>query len=449
MSLDRPNIVMFHCDDIGQHLGCYGAGVRTPNIDQLAHEGVRFENAFCTAPQCSPSRGSLLTGRYPHNNGLMGLTNVGGWSLNADERALPQYLAEVGYHTVRYGQQHVGDDERLGFESVHKAIEFSEGGSEGFPWWPALGVAETFEETFADELTGNQPFYAHIGTSEPHQPYRHQWVLEAAYDEYDAEDVAIPDFLPDTKGVRQDIAELNACISGTVDPAVGQIRQTLLDRDVLDDTLFIFIADHGIDMPRGKGMCYRPGIEIPLVMRHPDLPSGVHNDLVSNVDVLPTLIDLLGIDVRPPHPLDGQSFAGLFGDFKYEPRSKIFAEITWHGQYNPIRSVRTTEYAYHRTFTNTPLVYMPYWESRAAKELALEYYGTRRPMEQLYDLNVDPLERENLAPSNTYADGEGDVESAACPDVLADMRETLYDRLTADGDPILNGPVALPQRIGW
>jgi len=392
-----------------------------------------------------------MTGRLPHNNGMMGLTNIGNWRLNDDERALPTYLSDAGYHTVRYAQQHVGDDERLGFDSVHNGVEFSEGEWDGFPWWPALTAAETFEDTYESELGDDQPFFAYVGFSEPHQPYRHQWVPDEAYEAQDPEAVTVPDFLPDTEGVREDIAELNACVEGAVDPAFGQIRETLEAHGVLDDTLIMFTADHGIDMPRAKGMCYRAGIEIPLIFRHPALEPAVFDDLVSNVDVLPTLLDLLGVDATHPNPLDGQSAAGLMSDadVAYEPRDRLFAEFSWHTDYNPIRTIRTEAYAYHRTFTNTPLVYMPYHDSRAASELRSEYYTQKRPMEQLYDLREDPLERSNLAPSNTYDDGEGDLENAERPEVLADLREQLHEKLSADGDPILDGPIELPSHSGW
>ena len=447
MTLDHPNIVLIHCHDLGQHLGCYGADVETPAIDRLADEGVRFENAFCTAPQCSPARGSLLTGRMPHNNGLMGLSHRG-WSLHDDEYALPQYLRDAGYQTVEYGIQHAGNSERLGFEKRYPVLVFDD--DFGKPWWPALGVAERFEETFEAELARSEPFYAHIGFAEPHQPYRHPWVPEGAYDEYSADAVEVPDFLPDTHAVRKDISELNAVVSGTVDPAVKRIREVLADREVLSDTLVVFTSDHGLDLPRGKGMCYRAGTNVPLLFRHPDFESAECEDLVSHVDVLPTLLDLLDLDAEQPKPLDGRSVAGSLGvDEPYERRDRVFTEITWHGRYNPIRSIRTETAAYHRSFTESPLVYMPYLQGRSARELFQKYYVPDRPMEQLYDLESDPLETENLAPGNSFNDGEGNLEDADTPDLLVEMRDILRTKLEADDDPLLDGPIPIPGQSGW
>lgn len=116
----RPNVLLIHSHDTGCHLGCYGRDVRTPNIDGLAERGARFENYFCTAPQCSPSRGSIVTGRYPQRNGLLGLAHLG-WSLNHDEVALPAYLADEGYDTHVFGVQHAheGDAHELGYDHVH------------------------------------------------------------------------------------------------------------------------------------------------------------------------------------------------------------------------------------------------------------------------------------------------------------------------------------------
>ncbi|MFO7947323.1 MAG: sulfatase-like hydrolase/transferase, partial [Armatimonadota bacterium] len=104
---NRPNIVKIIVHDIGQHIGCYGAGVDTPNMDRLAGDGVSFDQYACTAAQCSPSRGSIMTGRYPHQNGLMGLAHIG-WEFHPGEKTLPMYMNEAGYETHLFGHQPPG-----------------------------------------------------------------------------------------------------------------------------------------------------------------------------------------------------------------------------------------------------------------------------------------------------------------------------------------------------
>ena len=101
----RPNIIHLISHDMGRYLGCYGHRVATPNYDRIAAMGTRFENCFCTAAQCSPSRGSIMTGLYPHNNGLIGLSHIG-WSINDGVRRLPEYLNELGYETCLIGGHH-------------------------------------------------------------------------------------------------------------------------------------------------------------------------------------------------------------------------------------------------------------------------------------------------------------------------------------------------------
>lgn len=437
-SSDRQNVVLINCHDLGQHLGCYGRDVHTPNLDEMAESGTRFENYFCTAPQCSPSRGSIMTGRHPHQNGLMGLAHLG-WSLDDSETTLPQYLADAGYETHLFGLQHEGDPDRLGYDTVHDGSD------------SAHRVAERFERDVG-ELTGDEPFFASVGFYEPHRDYEQDWIPDAAYDRYDPDEVEPLPWLPDHQGIRNDIAALNAMITEVVDPAVGSILDTLDREGLTDDTIVVFTTDHGLAMPRAKGTCYDAGMETALLIRDPDRDAEgeVVDELLSNVDLLPTILDM--VDVERPESIEGRSFRPLVEGGAYESRDRVFAEMTWHDRYNPIRAIRTDRFKYVRNFADLPRVYLPVdvFGSDAGRAVREEYYVAFRSVEEFYDLRADPHEQHNLAPERRIFEDEPE-DLGMEPDVEAAFRRLrgeLREWLERTDDSLLDGPVQIP-RTEW
>ena len=195
---------------MGQHLGCYGAEVRTPNLDRFAKDALRFENNFCTAPQCCPSRAALWTGRYPHSNGVVGLTH-GGFEnhLHPGERHLAQILADQGYDTHLFGTQHVSPDaKRLGFKTDHGGFFRHE--------------VEPFAAEFIKEYPiGADPLFLQVALFEPHRPYPHQGV-----EPLNQADVPILPYLPDIPEVREDLTEFEASCCAA-DIAFGTILNAL------------------------------------------------------------------------------------------------------------------------------------------------------------------------------------------------------------------------------
>ncbi|MGI5818611.1 MAG: sulfatase [Armatimonadota bacterium] len=410
---DRPNIVQIIAHDLGTHLGCYGAGLRTPQIDRLAAEGVCFTDHHCTAAQCSPARGSITTGLYPHNNGLVGLT--WGWELHDDLVCMPERLRRAGYSTHLFGVQHEtgGGISRLGYETRESAAT------------SALPLADELSQWLrARSSSGEErPFFVSMGTSEPHRPYHRE-----GYRDDDPADVTPLPWLPDRPAIRHDIAGLNGLVYA-LDEAVGVVRQAVEDSGLADNTLLIVTCDHGIAMPRAKCTCYDPGTRTALIMRLPGRwdDGAVHDELLTNCDLMPTLMELVGEPVA--EPIDGRSFLGLLDGADYEPREQIFTEMTYHGMYNPMRCVRTKTHKYIRNLAELPLVYMPVdiWEAPAGQEMAGEYYSRARPREELYDLQADPWEQENLA-------GE-----AGCEDLLCELSGRVDAWMEASGDPLLRG----------
>jgi N-sulfoglucosamine sulfohydrolase len=411
----RLNILQIICHDIGHHVGCLGAGLSTPAIDGLAADGVLFDTYCCSAAQCSPSRGSIMTGLYPHNNGLIGLAHIG-WEFNEGVRCLPHYLNDFGYQTHLFGGQHESArSERVGYQQIHQTGHKAQ--------QAAPAVAAFLRERAASG--DREPFYLNAGLTEPHRPYQQE-----GYRSDDPSAVTPLPWLPDRPGIRRDIADLNGLVYA-VDDAVGTIRAALADTGLERDTLLIFTTDHGLAMPRAKGMCYDPGLKTVLVMRLPGRFEGGRrvSSLLTNCDFMPTLLDFVG--APPAEGIDGRSFLSLLDGTAYEPRESIFAEMTWHDKYNPMRAIRTDRHKYIRNFGERPLVYLPLdiYQGLSGQAMRGEYYGSRRPEEELYDLQADPLEMTNLA---------GDPAHAG---TLADLRGRVQAWMEETDDILLQGDV--------
>ena len=439
--MTSPNIVLVHCHDLGKYVGCYGAAVDTPNIDAIADDGVRFDRHFVTAPQCSPSRSSLMTGRHPHQNGMLGLAH-GNWELGSDERLLPELLAEAGYETHLFGLQHLTEyPDRLGYDRIHSDEPLT---ADAPP-----SVHETARaRDVADDVAGlleagdhDDPFFASVGFFELHRVEENGgFGFEGdRYETPDPDDVEPLSFLPDQPGIRSDIAEMQGML-GAIDDGVGTILGSIDEAGLAEDTLVVFTTEHGLAMPRAKGTCFDAGIEGVLLMRQPGvLESGrVVDDLVSNVDVFATLLELAdadgGVDADR---LAGRSFVPLLrdGENGYEPRDRAFAGMTWHDRYNPIRAIRTERWKYIRNFWHLPAIYMTtdIYASEAGREVQEAYYGEQRAYEELYDLEADPLEKENLV--------DDEPDDPAVKAVRDRLRGELLDWMDATVDPLLEGPV--------
>ncbi len=419
----KPNIILFITHDQGQFLGCYDTptapnSLNTPNLDKLAKDGVRFTNHFCTAPQCSPSRGSIQTSLYPHQNGLMGLVNRG-WSLPSSNKTIPMYLREAGYSTHLIGLQHEARDVRtLGYDSYSRRMK-----EYRYDTNKMFGEYENFLENHKND---EKPFYLNIGTIEIHRPFI---IWSQPNNTYS---VKVPPFLPDNDKVRKDLSLFYGIIN-PVDEVIGKIIEILEKTGLRENTLFIYTTDHGSPFPRAKCTLYDPGIKTLLVMNCPsqNLFSGgkVLDQMISNIDLMPTLLDLIG--AKLPENIEGKSFLPILKDTTIPFRSEIFTEKTFHEIYDPLRSVRTKEFKYIRNFEPSEFLYQVplYIEKGLSGQDLKDKIKIDRKEEELYDLEKDPYENNNL------------INDPAYKAILLNLRKSLMNWMEKTNDPLLKGKI--------
>lgn len=409
-----PNIVFLISDDhSAPDLGCYGnPAVRTPHLDRLAAEGLRFDNGFVASPQCSPNRSAIFSGCSPHTIATSRLhTPYPDW-----ETSFVEGLREAGYFTGAYRKVHQGD-------AFNKRFDF----------YRPRGTA--FQEFF-DKRPSGKPFFLHVGFSDPHRPYR----KGAFSPPHDPAKVQVPDFLPDTAKVRQDIALYYDEIA-RMDAECGQVRG-LLDRyGVAENTLVMFMGDNGMPFPRAKGSLYDPGIRVPTLACWPGRikPGRATQALMSAIDLPVTWLAMAGRE--PPRKMQGRSLLPLFDDPNTSLRTAVFAERNWHNTLDPSRSVRTRRYKL--IFNAQPrFPYRPAsdlersitWQSyleeaRKPGGGALEarhwqLLEPSRPSIELYDLQHDPGEFHNRATDPELLDVRRDLEYK-----LSDWMHETYDFL--------------------
>jgi N-sulfoglucosamine sulfohydrolase len=433
-STKRPNFLILMSDNHSwNHLGCYGDEVlQTPNIDKLAAEGVRFTNAFCSSPSCTPARASMLTGqeiwRLEEGANLWG----------AFPAKFPVYtdaLEEAGY--------------LVGFEGKGWGPGNYEAG--GRSRNPAGDKYDSFEE-FYNERERGQPFCYWFSSRDPHRPYRKDGGKKAGID---ASAVAVPDYLPDNADVREDMTDYYAEIQG-FDRDVGAYLQLLGEMGEVDNTVIIVASDNGWQMPRGLANLYDAGTRIPLIITKPDrFPGGrVVDDFVSLTDFAPTLLELAGLPGLPD--MTAKSLVGILEseqDGVVEPERDFIvtarerhAFVRQGGAGYPGRAIRTNEYLYIRNYEperwpagDPPLfgdvdahmmqypsltkMYMLKHRDEDGVKALFDLAFEKRPAEELYDLVEDPDQMRNVAGDPAHQEAK------------ARLAERLSAYLAETGDP--------------
>lgn len=424
--MNRPNLIFITTHDTGRHLGCYGVEtVHTPSLDSLARQGVRFTSFFAASALCSPSRGVAMTGRWPQRNGMLGLCHGAyRWRLNDGEKHLSHLLHDAGYYTALIGHQHETTD-------VDKQLCFDRVGRDFYPnTWEhihAEDVAAEASEFLHSQAASRSPFYLQLGFFETHRPFGFGAKLPDT-----GKGVYVPPYLKDTEKARAELALFQGNVRA-MDAAVGRVLDALRDAGLEDNTVVVYTVDHGLDFPRAKATLYDPGIEIALLVRWPGGGTAAGHtcdDLLGNVDLVPTILDLMDIDA--PDNLDGSSFADVLrGGSRGDPREYHFSMMQGHGKGSEIRAVRTKTHKLIRNFEVRSVPVPPVVVNDSDHYTGANRYISAPPVE-LYDLTADPLEANNL------------VDEPSHQELRSTLDEKLWAWLERVDDPILKGPIATP-----
>ena len=454
--MQRPNILLFLTDDQSWlHAGAYGnEQVRTPAFDRVAQEGVLFTHSFATAPSCTPSRSSILTGqeiwRIREAGVLFG-------SIPPDIPLFTHLLADAGYHVGYTGKGWApGNWSDLGLdrEPLIKAyndrleVEIAE-------FIDRRDYTANFEDFLEDRQEG-APFFFWMGTTEPHREY--QYGVGEKEAGHNLDEIDVPPFLPDHEIVRRDIADYYYEIEW-LDTHLASTLEVLEERGELDNTLVVVTSDNGMPFPRAKVNLYDWGTRMPLAIRWgKEVPAGrTIDDFVSHTDFAPSFLEAAGVDI--PNVITGRSLLSMLRSESSgrveEARDHVYTALERHtycrpdGATYPARALRTYDYLYIRnfepdrwptggpSFVSSNKTFHGDIDACPTKTVMMEGQETyprlyelgfgKRPLEELYRVADDPGQIHNLA---------GDANYAAVKDSLYDIMET---HLRATGDPRIEG----------
>ena len=409
----RPNIILMIADDVSfDDFSCYGNSyVRTPNIDNLAKNGMRFTNAYLTAASCSPSRCSIITGRYPHNNGPAAELHG---PLPHHLALFPKMLKESGYYTAHAGKWHIGSSKAYVTADMPaiEAFDVAGGGLDS----DVLTAAEYDRMLLRlKNRPKDKPFFMWFASHDAHRSFD----ADNLPNPHKPEEVVIPPFLEDTPETRKDLASYYNEIS-RFDFNVGRIMKELKRQSVADNTIFMIISDNGRPFPRCKTRVYDSGMKTPMVVSWPaGIPKtgSVCSSLVSAIDIAPTFLELAGLPASKT--MQGKSFDKLFKKPDAPFRDYSFSEHNWHDTQAHRRQVRWQQYMYIRNaWPDKPMLesWDTIWSTPSGRALiSLRDTGKLKPaqsllfklpqpVDQLYDCVKDPHQINNLADNPRYTD---------------------------------------------
>ena len=373
----KPNIIFYLADDQDQiDYGIYGNNlVKTPAVDKLAKEGIKFNNAYTTQAICAPSRSQIFTGLYPLKNGCM----ANHISVKNNLKDVNDYMQEIGYDVILAGKSHVKPNSVFNWSYYFKNI----------------GKFLPIEKIESYISNSKKPFCMFITSDFPHGPfpkntnYSDDMIFEVPYDKKHP--------MYNKKGYYQNIENDNDQLQNILD---------IVDKyNIKNNTMFIYASDHGL---RGKWRVGEVGLKVPLIIRWPDVikQNTINNGLINLVDILPTLIDVVNNEV--PNQLDGVSFKNILIDGGESKRKFTYGVSTWQNVRDakvfPSRSVRDSKYKLIVNFNSKEVYKNNLGDNQYVNEFiklgALAFPNT--PFEELYDLENDPYELNNLIKNPDY-----------------------------------------------
>ncbi|QGJ68876.1 N-sulfoglucosamine sulfohydrolase [Planctomycetales bacterium 10988] len=398
-----PSILWITCEDMSPHLGCYGDHtVATPNIDRLAAEGVRYTKAFGTYGVCAPNRHTIIMGMYPVSTGAMAMRT---WKRTGALHMIkdPELLAIPTYEATPPAEAHCFPEylQAAGYYCTNNSKTDYQFDNPIAAWNESSRTAH-----YRNRPDPDQPFFAVFNNTTTHESGVFK---QRSPQVVDPNEVPLPPFYPDTEIVRRDVARHYDNIVA-MDEWVGKILKDLEKDGLLEKTIIFFYSDHGDGLPRHKRWVYDSGIHVPLIVRFPHKKEAgtVNDELVSFVDLAPTVLSLAGVDI--PKHFQGQAF---LGPEKVDPRDYIYA---CRDRMDPapetIRAVRDSRYKYIRNYRpDLPyLGFVPYRNQQAIMQEILhmvesgdhqpnmwQFWAEKKPLEELYDTQNDPHEIHNLA----------------------------------------------------
>ena len=425
----QPNLVFIIADDLTHRdIGCYGGQALTPNIDHLATEGMQFSRCFQTAPMCSPTRHTIYTGLYPVKSGAYpNHTNA-----YDDVKSIVHYLQPMGYRVALSGKTHIGPNEVFPFE--YSANDNN----------PDMAV---IDQLFAESASSGQPFCLFACSNEPHGPYD-----KGDPSQYPPEKLKLPPYIVDTPVVREELSRYFAEIT-YFDGQVGQILEMLAKHGLAKDTMVMVVSEQGNGFPFAKWTCYDSGLQSAMIVRWPGIvqPGSTTEAMVEYVDVTPTFVEMAGGNI--PSGLDGESFVDVLKGKTDKHKSYVYGLMTTRGIINGsdaygIRSVRGWKYKLIRNlnhdneFSNA-CTKSKSFKSMEEKAAAGDKEAQRlvnaykfRPEIELYNIENDPLEMNNLANNPEYAE------------VIRRLSKKLDDWMESQGDDGLGTEMRAMERQG-
>jgi N-sulfoglucosamine sulfohydrolase len=313
---DRPNVLLITADDMNwDSLGCFGNKLKgvSPHLDRLAADGVRFEHAYVTIAICQPCRASIMTGRYPHGSGAFGFDKI-----NLSVPTLPETLREAGYYTAAIGKavHTIPSRHKTAFDETYDMHELGYGRS-------PKRYRETTSGAISRANKDGKPFFLNVNMHDPHRPFANApqeqrekkpklWDgVPLVENPYKPEEIPLPGFLPDLPQVRMEMAEYYTSVR-RCDEIIGEVLKVLDESGQANNTVVIFLSDHGIAVPFAKTNCWMHSNRTPLIIRWPGkTPKGetIGQKMVNSIDLAPTILDIVGLSNLDG--ADGKSFRGL------------------------------------------------------------------------------------------------------------------------------------------